>query len=158
MITALLLAALAQAAPLPPAVWKERNRPDMPVLPPCELGAGTSVVDRLMALPVEVADGLSRFLGPKPMSDAGGPFNGTDVVGEGVPQRRFLRAYGTGRRWVIWYELGGMAGGPRTLALRREAARHGQPARYHAVPGTVLAGDLCAATRAIMAGVRSASS
>lgn len=34
MIATILLGAMLPAAPLRPEVWRERNRPDMPVLPP----------------------------------------------------------------------------------------------------------------------------
>lgn len=154
---ALALLTMLQATSLPPEVWKERNQPDMPVLPPCELGGGATMVRSMKGLPADVAAELARFFSNEPMSDVGGPFNSTDVVDGPVPQRRFLRAYQTGQYWVIWYQLGGSASGPRTIALRRNG-RPGNQTPFQVAPGTALAGDLCMATKAIVSGVRSASS
>ena len=159
MIAAILLGAMLQAAPLRPEVWKERNQPDMPVLQACELGSDTMIANSLRQLPADVVIELSRFFdGSIFMSDAGGPFNSTDVVDGPVPQRRFLRAYQSGRYWLIWYEQGGRASGPRIIALYRDVARRNHPAAFRIAPGTLLAGNLCMAMKAILSGVRSASS
>ena len=158
MIAMILLAAMLQTAPLRAEVWKERNQPDMPVLPRCDLGSGTTIADSIKALPTDVVGELTRFFEATiPMSDAGGPFNSTDVVDGRVPNRRFLRAYRTERYWVIWYELGGRISGPRTIALHRNPARTNRAAMFQIAPGTAFAGDLCIAAKAILSGVRSAT-
>lgn len=159
MIATILLGAMLQMAPLPHEVWKERNRPDMPVLPPCDLGYGATIAHSIKGLPADVVSELTRFFdAAMPMSDAGGPFNGIDIVDGPVPNRRFLRAYQAGRYWVIWYERGGIVSGPRTIALHRNPTRENGASAFRMAPGTAFAGDLCIATKAIVAGVRSASS
>jgi hypothetical protein len=152
MLIPILLGALLQSAFSPPAIGKERNRPDMPALPACDLGGGP-IVTRMGDLPPPVSAELKRFVGPGPISDADGPFNSTDVVGDGVPQRRFLRAYPTANIWIIWFEVGGNVAGPRTIALYRDARSPASSPIFQARPGTMFAGDLCAASKAILAGV-----
>ncbi|MFS0774052.1 hypothetical protein [Sphingomonas sp. 1P08PE] len=104
MIAAILFGAMLQTTYLPPEVWKERNQPETPVFQPCELGDGTTIARSLKQLPSDVTRELAGFFNAAiPMSDAVGPFNSIDVVDGPVPQRRFLRAYQTGRNWIIWY-------------------------------------------------------
>jgi len=152
MLGSILLGALLQSTGLPPATWKERNHPDMPLLPACDLG-GSAVVTTMADLPLPVSAELKRFVGPDGISDADGPFNSTDVVGDGVPQRRFLRAYPTGDIWIIWFETGGNVSGPRTIALYRDPNSAAFSPTFQARPGTMFAGNLCAASKAILAGV-----
>lgn len=150
----LLLGALVQATPLPPQTWKERNHPDMPLLPACDLGGSAPVIKKRADLPPGVAAKLTRLFAPGVISEADGPFNSTDVIGGDVPTRRFIRAYHVGSDWIIWYELGGgRASGPRTIAMHdRNASR-----TMMAAPGTTFAGDLCAASKAIASGARTAT-
>ncbi|MHA6768823.1 hypothetical protein [Sphingobium ummariense] len=150
----LVLGALAQATPLPPQTWKERNHPDMPSLPACDLSGSAPVIERMADLPPTVATELTRLFAPDIISEADGPFNNTDVIGDNVPTRRFIRAYHVGSDWIVWYELGGgQVAGPRTIALRTRNTRNTITAAH----GTTFAGDLCAASKAIVAGVRTAS-
>jgi hypothetical protein len=152
MIATLLM--LAQATSLPPETWKERNHPDMPSLPACALGAGVPVIERMADLPPTVAAELVRFFAPDIISEADGPFNSTDVIGGNVPTRRFIRAYHVGSDWIVWYELGGgRVAGPRTIALHDRNARK----TMMVAPGTTFAGDLCAASKAIVSRVRTAA-
>jgi hypothetical protein len=156
MMMSVLLGTAIQTVPLPPAVWKERSRPDMPVLAPCDLGEGSIVTKTLAELPEGVAAEVLRGFGPAGISDAGGPFNSTDVVNPSVPARRFIRAYLVKGYWIIWYERGGFVSGPRTVALSRVRNGAADASAYRMMPGTVFTGDLCTATKAILAGVRSA--
>jgi len=149
----LLLGALAQAAPLPPQTWKERNHPDMPSLLACDLGGSAPVIERMADLPPNVATELTRLFAPDVISEADGPFNSTDVISGNVPSRRFIRAYQVGGDWIVWYELGGRIAGPRTIALHARNAQRTIMAEH----GTTFAGDLCAASKAILNGVRTAS-
>jgi hypothetical protein len=152
MLVPVLLSALLQSTSLPSATWKERNHPDMPVFPACDLGGGP-VVTTMADLPQAVSAELTRFVGPGPISDADGPFNSTDVVDGTVPQRRFLRAYLTEKAWIIWFEVGGSVAGPRTIALYRDPRSPASYPTFEARRGTMFAGDLCAASKAILAGV-----
>jgi len=149
----LILGALVQATSLPPQTWKERNHPDMSLLPACNLGGSAPVIERMADLPRTVAAELTRLFAPDVISEADGPFNSTDVVGGNVPIRRFIRAYHVGSDWIVWYELGGgRVAGLRTIALHARNERRTIMAEH----GTTFAGDLCAASKAIVAGVRTA--
>jgi hypothetical protein len=160
MIATILLGAALQAAPVGSAAWKERNHPDMPVFPNCEIAADATVALSLKDIPADAAAELTRYFNTAtPMSDAGGPFNSTDVdEGLPVPRQRFIRAYKSGRVWVIWYELGGRAGGPRTIAVEQTSVGRNQALSFRVDPGTALTGNLCIATKAILSGVRTAAS
>lgn len=148
-------ALMPQTTPLPNAAWKERNQPEMPRLPPCAL-QDASVVMTLTALPEPLAVEIQRFFESiGGMSDAGGPYNSTDVIDGKVPRSRFLRAYRVGNAWIIWFEKGGFVSGPRTLAFRENKQVRAGERAYQAMPGTFFSGELCMATKAILAGVRS---
>ena len=159
MIATILIAAALQAAPVGSAAWKERNHPDLPVFPDCEIAADATVALSLKDIPADVAAELTRYFNTAvPMSDAGGPFNSTDVdEGLPVPRQRFVRAYKSERVWVIWYELGGRARGSRTIAVEQTSINGKQAPSFRVDPGTALTGNLCVATKAILSGVRSAS-
>jgi hypothetical protein len=61
MMLLLLGMAILQATPLPPETWKERNHPDMPVIPTCYLGKDATVATSLASIPKQVATELTRF-------------------------------------------------------------------------------------------------
>lgn len=147
---------VSQGNALPPATWKERNHPDMPALPQCDLD-GAQAVNKMAELPEIVSSEIARVFASGGISEADGPFNSTDFVDGPVPRRRFLRAYRSGDYWIIWFEVGGNAGGPRTIALRRRIHAPASSPAFQAKPGTIFAGDLCAASKAILAGVASAN-
>lgn len=151
MIATLLM--LAQVTPLPPETWKERNHPDMPSLPACDLGAGMPVIERMADLPLIVTAELTRFFAPDVISEADGPFNSTEVIGGNVPTRRFVRAYHIGSDWIVWYELGGRVARPRTIALHDRNAQK----TMTVTPGKTFAGDLRAASKAIVSAICTAS-
>ncbi|MBB4151028.1 hypothetical protein ACFSUK_19030 [Sphingobium scionense] len=145
-----------QGNALPPATWQERNHPDMPTLPQCDLD-GARAVYKMAELPETVSSEIARVFASGGISEADGPFNSTDFVDGPVPRRRFLRGYRSGDYWIIWFEVGGNAGGPRTIALRRFIRAPASSPAFQARPGTIFAGDLCAASKAILAGVVSAN-
>jgi hypothetical protein len=156
MMLFLLGMAMLQASSLSPETWKERNNPDVPVLPACNLGRGATIAHSIASLPKAASTEISRFFrAGGGISEADGSYNSTDVTGDGVPQRRFLRAYHVQNYWIIWYERGGFVTGRVTLALELDKAAKGGAEVYQAMPGTVLSGDLCAATKALLVGVRS---
>ena len=109
MIFLLLSIAMLQVNPLPPETLKERNHPDMPILPACDLGKKAKVATYIASLPKEVSAELarlSRSVGG--VSEANCPYNSTDVVDGRVPTRRFIRAYHVQNNWIVWYEHGGL--------------------------------------------------
>ena len=78
----------------------------MPRLSDCTQ-AGSEALERLGDLPSEVVERLNKFF-KEGFADAGAAFNPSDFVRDpSVPQRRFLRAYQHGDKWIIWYEHGG---------------------------------------------------
>jgi hypothetical protein len=160
MMLLALLSAMLQSAPLSPSAWKERNQPDTPNMPACELGEGVLVMESIKTLPHDGEAAVRRSFGPHGLSDAGGPFNSSDVISsQSAPQtRRFLRAYQVQAYLVVWYEKGGgMAAGPRTVAFMRRGRSTETASDYEMIPGTIFSGDLCAATKAILVGVRIAA-
>lgn len=147
---------VSQGNALPPATWKVRNHPDRPALPHSDLG-GAQAVNRMTDLPETVSSEIARVFASGGISEADGPFNSTDFVDGPVPWRRFLRAYRSADYTIIWFEVGGNAGGPRTIALRRSTRAPASSPAFQARPGTIFVGDLCAASKAILAGVVSAN-
>ncbi len=157
LATMMVVGALLQASTLPPATWKERNQPDSPTLPPCDLGKGARQVDSLAALPAQVREALIQaFRADAGMADVGGRFNRTDFVSdESVPRRRFIRAYQADGYWIIWYERGGQVYGHRIVALHQRQARRAATPDWQLVTNSFLSGNLCEASKAILVGVRS---
>lgn len=158
MVLGASLLAILQAV-ADPIVWKERNQPDMPRLSRCEFRERASEASSFGALPRQVAAELARFFGPAGgLADAGGAFNSTDVVEDrGVPQRRFVRAYLVRDVWLIWYEHGGIGHHLHTLALTKARDGASGATVFRATPGSNFTGDLCAGSRAFLAGARTGS-
>ncbi len=150
-----LAALMLQAEVLPPETWKERHYPDVPAVPACRLGPGRPI-GRIVDLPGDVQAELRRFYGPVGgMSDAGGMFNPTDVIDRSVPTRRFVRAYHVGSTWIIWYESGGGYHDLQTIALRPRPSDGGKGMTLTVEPGTSFTGNLCAASKGMLRGVKS---
>jgi hypothetical protein len=152
----LLSMAMSQASPLPPETWKEGNHPDMPVLPACGLGKGAGMSVSIANLPKEASSELLRyFKSGGGIAEADGAYNSTDVVDGKIPRYRFIRAYHVKDYWIIWYERGGIVTGQMTLALEPDKVAKDGRHNYRTMPGTALSGNLCAATKALLIGVRS---
>lgn len=152
MLIAMMLGLFIQSPPLSAAAGKERNLPDMPRLAPCNIKADV-MASSMRALPAPVRSELLSFFAPdRGIADAGESYNSTDVITGSVPGRRFLRAYRAGPTWIVWYESGGLMTMHHVIAIRSEASSRGQVA-YRVQPGTSLGGNLCAASKAILAGV-----
>ena len=157
MILALMLAAAGtfQGDNLSLAAGRERHHPDRPGLPRCDIKAGT-VAHTMKDLPRPVRDELARFsAAARGMADAGERYNGTDVIDGDVPGSRFVRGYGLRDMWIVWCERGGIATMMRTVALRPVSGGRGAAPAYRVEPGTMLGGNMCEATKALLAGVRS---
>ncbi|TGX54718.1 hypothetical protein E5A73_04465 [Sphingomonas gei] len=65
-----------------------------------------------------------------------------------------MRAYRVGAIWFVWYEVGGIALQRNVVALMPQRGDDGRTALRLAA-GSHFSGDLCAASRAFLAGVRS---
>lgn len=123
----------------------------------CDLGSGTTMVERLDALPAPLAQRVKAFFAPVGgIAEAGAAYNATDVVDTRLPARRFVRAYHAGGLWVLWYARGGGIVSMRLTLAFHPDPQPGAPDGYAPMPGTTLAGDdQCLATRAVLGGVRS---
>lgn len=153
----LLGAVMLQASPLALETWKERNLPDMPILPACDLGKEAMISRSIANLPKEAASELSRyFQSGGGIAEANAQYNSTDVVDSKVPSYRFIRAYNIKNYWIIWYQRGGgFVTGHETIALETDKAIKDGRHAYRAMPGTRFTGNLCEATKALLVGVRS---
>lgn len=124
----------------------------------CAFGQPAILASSIRELPDTVGSELQRFFEPVGgMADAEQAFNSTDqAVYRAAPQRRFIRAYFVRDVWLVWYEHGGFAYHLQMLALTRQPARSGNQHVFRAAPGSSFTGDLCAASKAFLAGVRAA--
>ncbi len=150
-----LSSALAASA-LQPA--PARDHSDLPKPPACEFAGGAVQVDRLSDLPPHVRIAVDRLFAPmNGMAEAGRPYNWTDVIASSdlSPRTRFVRAYFTGNIWFIWYDAGGVGIMRQTIGIGE--FRDPQTGRLTAggLPGSRFSGDLCAGSKAYLAGVRS---
>ncbi|MDV3458385.1 hypothetical protein RZN05_15410 [Sphingomonas sp. HF-S4] len=146
----MLLFLVLQASPIP----------KMPELPTCSFEQSAKLVERKTDLPGDVSAEVERQFGfTKGIAEAGDYFESTDNIRfSDAPRARFLRAYSVGKTWLIWFEKGGsMASGPRLIALAPPSAGGSGPGEISAVPNSYFAGNLCAASRAFLAGVRGVS-
>lgn len=138
---------LLQAAAIPP----------MPDLPTCTFDRPATVVARKAELPPEAVAELDRlFKFNRGIVEAGLYFEASDsVLVPNAPRARFLRAYGVGEIWFIWYEVGGIGLQRNVIALMPLRGDDGQIA-LRAAPGSNFSGDLCAASKGYLSGARSA--
>lgn len=154
-----MLFSLFQAADPSSAAWKERHFPPMPKVPECGFSKPVKQVASMTDLPEQVRAELVRFFASSGgLADANSEFNSTDVVEDtSVPRLRFIRAYLTEDVWFVWWEAGGVGRGLNTLALKRGRGKGREQEAYRAEPGSIFTGDLCAGSKAFLAGARAAS-
>jgi hypothetical protein len=58
-------------------------------------------------IPPAVLEAFSSLCGGCPLADIGAPFNATDFVEPGLPERRLIAAGVSGSHWFLEYEHGG---------------------------------------------------
>ncbi|WP_277981749.1 hypothetical protein [Sphingomonas phyllosphaerae] len=127
------------------------SRPPSLSLPVCRVGAEFKQIARLSAVPAIAQEFARQHLR---IAEKDAPFVLNDVVsGASPPERQFLRAYMGRHEAIVWYYLGGLVGGVRVVRLIVDDRSTGG-ARWH-LSGDILLGPPCAATRALVAGVRS---
>lgn len=113
-------------------------------------------MERKADLPPQAASELERLFRPiHGIAEAGEYFERTDVISNKAPQARFIRAYHVRDIWFVWYERGGIVLSTSTLALvpMTAGATGDKVLRYAA--GSGFRGDLCAGSKAFIAGARS---
>ncbi|AQR74484.1 hypothetical protein [Sphingomonas sp. LM7] len=143
----MLLSLLLQASPIPA----------MPAFPACSFDQTAKLVERKTDLPATAAAELERFFqGTQGIAEAGDYFESTDNIRfSDAPRARFVRAYGVGKFWFVWFERGGIGLSRQVVALGPWRGDDGKIGLY-TLPGSHFSGDLCAASKAYLAGVRNA--
>lgn len=142
----MLLSLLLHAAPIPA----------MPEFPACSFEQSAKVAARKTDLPAAALAEVEGFLqGTQGIAagdyfDSSGSFRISDT-----PRARFVRAYGVGKLWFVWFERGGIGLSRQVVALGPGHGDDGEIGLY-ALPGSHFSADLCAASEACLARVRSA--
>ena len=123
--------------------------------PPCTFDQPATLVERMADLPPGVMAAFDAMFGDdRGTAEAGAYFESTDYVQTPAPRRRFIRAYRIGEVWIIWYERGGIVLSEGMVALGPRYGDNGVVA-LQGVPGSNFGGDLCASSKAFLAGARS---
>jgi hypothetical protein len=141
------LSLLLQATPIPA----------MPEFPACSFDRPAKLAERKTDLPAAVIAELERlFRSAHGIAETGDYFEATDNIRfSDAPRARFIRAYGVGAYWFVWFERGGIGLSQHVVALGPWRGDDGKIGLY-ALPGSFFSGDLCAASKAYLGGVRSA--
>ncbi len=150
IIPMLLIASAAQAAPA------ALRPPEMPSIAPCVFDEPDLRVERKSGLPPEVLAGVAKAFAPIGIADVGEYFESTDVISGKYPQARFLRAYLVRDTWFLWYERGGIALSRFSIAFVQMRDANTRIMVWAPAPGSLFVDNLCAGTKAYLAGVRSA--
>jgi hypothetical protein len=126
-------------------------------LPPCAFDGGAVLVERKGDLPTEASLEIERLFAPiGGIAEAGTFFESSDAATTDAPSARFIRAYHIGDVWIIWFERGGVGLSAHTVALEPETDESTGKQVLRAAPGSSFQGDLCAGSKAFVAGARSA--
>ena len=83
-----------------------------PAVPPATVEANSPKpppVASISVLPPEVGRALTSLCSPCVFANSDGPWNATDVVGDGLPQRRLVKTEKRGSDWFVQYQHGGFA-------------------------------------------------
>jgi hypothetical protein len=132
--------------------------PNKPEVAPCRFATPARLVSRKAELPGAARAALDGLFQPvNGIAEADAFFESSDAISaRHGPRARFLRAYYVQGTWLIWFERGGIALMRNVVALiERKDSATGQ-SDFQMEAGSVLTGDLCAASKAFLAGVRSA--
>jgi len=124
-------------------------------LPPCDFDQPALLVERMADLPPGAVAAFDAMFGDdRGTAEAGAYFESTDYIQTPAPRRRFIRAYRIGETWIIWYERGGIVLSEGMVALYPRSGDDGVVA-LQVMPGSLFGGDLCASSKAYLAGARS---
>ena len=78
----------------------------------------------MASLPVNVRDALLALCAPCEFADYDAPWNSTDVLLDGRPQRHLRRIEHTGTSWLIEYDHGGRGLHKHTVIFDAEPSLH----------------------------------
>lgn len=118
----------------------------------CRLPPTVRLFSSLKAMPAGVEHDLRSRL--KEIADAGEPFNESDVVQNGVPQRRFLGAGLSDRKLFIWYVLGGRSTTVHVIGYWIEPEPASGKRNFGLMPNSHFVNSPCAATLALLSDVK----
>lgn len=139
-------------APAPSA----QSAPPAKQLPSCVFEGGAALIERKADLPAEASSELDRlFAQIGGIAEAGQFYESSDVQMTKGPKARFIRAYHVGDLWFVWFERGGIGVSSYTLALAPSLEDASGRKVLKMAPGSSFQGDLCAGSKAFIAGARS---
>lgn len=75
-------------------------------------------------LPAEVQKALTSLCSPCIFADSNAPWNATDVMGDGLPQRRLVTTEKQGSTWLVQYQHGGLATHSHTVVFSLSPTVH----------------------------------
>ena len=78
-------------------------------------------------LPPKVQRALTSLCSPCAFADSNAPWNATDVVGDGLPQRRLVKTEKRGSDWFVQYQHGGFATHNHTVVFSLTPTAHLAP-------------------------------
>lgn len=146
------IAALALGSPV--SAQTEATRPDMDI-PDCRFDRPATIIASLKDAPDIAAEFARQGL---VVADVGEPFVPYDVVdgSKKLPHRQFLRAYAFNDRTIGWYYHGGLVTHIHVFELRMQVASEPEAPKKPLLRLTdaQLSGPPCAATQALLDGVR----
>lgn len=149
-----LIAIAALALGSPAAAQTEATRPDM-AIPDCRFDRPATVIVSLKDAP-DIAAELARQ--GLVVADIGEPFVPYDVVdgSKNLPHRQFVRAYAFADRTIAWYYHGGLGTHIHAFELRQQVDSEPGVSKEPVLrmTGAQLSGPPCAATQALLDGVR----
>lgn len=78
----------------------------------------------MRGLPPEVREALVRLCNPCEFADSDAPWNATDVLVDGVPQRRLVKVEKRDSGWLVHYRHGGFATHEHTAVFSLAPTAH----------------------------------
>lgn len=131
--------------------------PDRPKLPACSFDGGAALVERKSAMPPEALSEVERLFAPiGGIADKDEFFEASDAPTTKAPTARFIRAYHVRDIWIVWFERGGIGLSSQTVALVPTLDPTSRRMVLRAAGGSSFQGNLCAGSKAFLAGARSA--
>lgn len=104
-------------------VLHRHSQPE-PVVPAAAAPTSSAPTASMSLLPSDVQKALTSLCSPCTFADSGAPWNATDVVASGLPQRRLVRTERRGPTWLVQYQHGGIAKHSHTTVFSPKPSIH----------------------------------
>ena len=128
LILSAFLASVAMASAGDTNAPAQQASPDAP----CTFRHPMVEVDSIERVPWFIQKVMLAHMDPRAREDAkfewhdvmaprGAPFNSTDMITQGYPMRRFIRAGHWNQEWFVWYEKGGFVYSKNLLLFHARA-------------------------------------